>query len=475
MKKEEKKGIVGEKTQKTSKPEGAAKTNRRRKAREEPSAAADRPGKGIRTNMDKTIYDNYLAILNSELIPALGCTEPIAIAYAAARARAVLGCLPEHVEVSCSGNIIKNVKGVTVPNSGGLRGIDVAAVLGIVGGRPERELEVLQGVTPADIEETKRLVAQPDYCACHLIEGVENLYIIVAVFAGAQNARVEIKTKHTHVTRIEKNGEVLFSQEDVQQQNSAAGDRSLLSVRKILEFADALDVEDVRAPLSRQLAMNDAIAEEGLRHPYGAQVGRTLLEEYGSADVSVRARARAAAGSDARMSGCSLPVVINSGSGNQGIAVSMPVLEYARELKVPEEKLYRALALANLISVHQKRFIGSLSAYCGATSAACGAACGIAYLYGASYEEICLTITNTIATIGGMVCDGAKSSCAAKIASAVDTGITAFQMSRHGRGFRAGEGLVEPDVEDTIQNLGRMGRDGMKETDIEILKMMIES
>lgn len=419
--------------------------------------------------MDTPFYQAYIDILKRELVPALGCTEPIAIAYAAATARAVLGDLPCKLLVECSGNIIKNVKGVTVPNSGGLKGINVAATLGVVGGNPEERLNTLQNVTPADIEKTKRLVSE-GYCECALKAEVENLYILVTAFGKNETyAKVEIRGEHTHITRIEKNGQILLKTE-VKEQSTT--DMSRLNVRDILDFAEHTDLAAVKDILENQIQLNSAISDEGMRHHYGADVGKTILRNYG-ADIKTRARARAAAGSDARMSGCAMPVVINSGSGNQGIAVSMPVIEYAKEYGMTREKLYRALLVANLISLHQKRYIGSLSAYCGATSAACGAACGIAFLMDATYEEICQTIVNTICNIGGMVCDGAKPSCAAKIASAVDAGINAYLMAKDGLGFSEGEGLAEGDIEKTIQNLGRVCKEGMKETDEEILKIML--
>lgn len=420
--------------------------------------------------MDKTVYESYVAILKNELVPALGCTEPIALAFAAAKASKVLGEMPEKIRMYCSGNIIKNVKGVTVPNSGGLKGIEAAAVLGVVGGNADKMLEVLKDITPGDIEKAKKLISD-GICECELLEGVENLHIIAEVCCKDGDASVEIKDSHTHITKIVKNGMVVFEQ---QEQAAAANgsEKELLNVKDIIAFADQVKVDDIKNILKQQIELNTKIANEGLKHTYGTQVGRTLLETYGS-DVRTRARAMSAAGSDARMSGCALPVVINSGSGNQGMTVSLPVIEYAKELNVEEEKLYRALAVANLISIHQKRFIGSLSAYCGATSAGCGAGCGIAYLYGGGYKEISETITNTIANIGGMVCDGAKPSCAAKIASAVEAGILGYNMSTQNRVFGAGEGLVEKDVEQTIQNMGRMGREGMRSTDVEILNMMI--
>ena len=420
--------------------------------------------------MERNVYDNYLTILKAELLPAMGCTEPIAVAFAAAKARAVLGKQPERIEMYCSGNIIKNVKGVVVPNSGGQMGIDVAAVLGVVGGREDLELEVVNSVSEEQIEKTRELV-KAGICDCHLVEGEENLYIRAEVFAGEDSAVVEVKTKHNHISRIEKNGEILFAQDDIE--TSSQGDKSQLNLKDIYEFANTVDLEDVRPIMERQLNYNKAISEEGLKNPWGSCVGQTLLEVNGTSDWRVRAKAAAAAGSDARMSGCAMPVVINSGSGNQGITVSMPILEYANEVKCSEEKLLRALTLANLLSLHQKRYIGNLSAYCGATSAGCSAACGIAYIDDASLEVIGHTIINAISTIGGMVCDGAKSSCAAKIASAVEAGLMGYELAKRDRSFKPGEGMVVEDMEQTIRNIGRMGREGMKGTDVEILNIMI--
>lgn len=421
--------------------------------------------------MDKQLYNNYVKILANELVPALGCTEPIAIAYASAKARQVLGCMPEAIELCCSGNIIKNVKGVKVPNSNGLKGIDVAATLGVVGGRADRELEVLEDVAQEDIERTKELVAE-GFCTCTLKEGVENLYIVAKAIAGEHSAEVTIINRHTLITRIEKDGQVLFELA-ASEKSPEYVDKSLLNVKDILTFADEVDTEDVKAVLDRQIQMNCAIAEEGLKNPYGAQVGRTLLKEYGN-DVKCRAKAKAAAGSDARMGGCSMPVVINSGSGNQGMTVSLPVIEFAKELGVNQDRLYRALVVSNLIAIHQKKYIGSLSAYCGAVSAACGSGAAITYLYGGGYEDVSFTIVNTIANVGGIVCDGAKSSCAAKIASAVDAAIMAHLMGTHHRCFQPGEGIVQQDVEGTIKSMGYIGRVGMKDTDTEILNIMID-
>ncbi|MCI8755084.1 MAG: serine dehydratase subunit alpha family protein [Oscillospiraceae bacterium] len=424
--------------------------------------------------MEKRIYDEYVSILRNELVPALGCTEPIAIAYACAKARQILGQMPERLELWCSGNIIKNVKGVVVPNSGGLHGIEVAGILGIVGGNPDKELEVLESVTAEDIEKTKILLKQ-DFCTCHLIENVDNLFIAAKVFAGTENAEVEIANRHTNITRLVKNGQELDVGALIEyaEHQGTKLDKSLLNVKDILEFADCVAIEDVKDVLDNQIQMNTAISQEGLKNSYGAEVGRTLLKYYGN-DIKVRARAAAAAGSDARMGGCSMPVVINSGSGNQGMTVSLPVIEYAKELDLPQEKLYRALVVSNLISIHQKKYIGSLSAYCGAVSAACGSGAAITYLYGGGLEDVSNTIVNTIANVGGIVCDGAKSSCAAKIASAVDAAIMACCMTENSKTFRSGEGLVKNDVEGTIESIGRVGREGMKSTDVEILNIMIE-
>ena len=419
--------------------------------------------------MDAKQYDNYLTILKGELIPAMGCTEPIAIAFAAAKAREALGQMPEEMLARCSGNIIKNVKGVIVPNSGGQKGVAAAAVLGAVAGQAERELEVISQVTPEQIEMARQLTAQ-GICRCELEEGEENLFIRIEVKAGFQTAAVEVRTRHNHIYRIEKNGELLFSQPELA--TSTFGDKSQLTIQDILCFADEVRLEDVRDIIARQIACNSAISEEGLKNPWGAQVGRTFLEA-GCDDVRTKARAAEAAGSDARMNGCAMPVVINSGSGNQGITCTMPVVVYAQELGVDEDRLYRALVLANLLSLHQKRYIGNLSAYCGAVSAGAAAACGIAYLQGGDYDVIGRTLINSLGNVGGIVCDGAKASCAAKISSAVDAGIMGYELAKRERFFPFGEGLVEKDYEQTLRNIGRMGCCGMKTTDVEILNIMI--
>ncbi len=417
-------------------------------------------------------YQTYLAILKSELVPALGCTEPIAVAYAAAKAAEVLGTRPERAELWCSGNIVKNVKGVVVPNTGHLKGIDAAAIAGIIGGDPAMGMQVLETVTADHHAEVKTLLAA-GFCQTRLIEGEDNLFIIAKVFAGADSAEVFIKGSHTNIFRILKNGHALLDR-DCEHQTSGAGeaDHGLLNVRDIIAFADSVDLADIAEVISAQIEKNTRISEEGLRGQYGVSVGRMLLKHFGF-DLKTRAKARTAAGSDARMSGCALPVIINSGSGNQGMTVSLPVITYAEDMKLDREKLYRALVLSNLIAIHQKTSIGKLSAFCGAVSAACGSGAAITYMSGGDYAAISKTITNTLANVGGIVCDGAKPSCAAKIASAVDAAIMAHHLSAEGQVFSDGDGLVTADVERTIANIGRMASTGMKSTDVEILRLMV--
>ncbi len=422
--------------------------------------------------MDKTLYNNYINILKEELIPALGCTEPIAIAFAGAKIREIIGNMPEHITVKCSGNIIKNVKGVTVPNSGGLKGIDTAAILGLVGGDSSKNLEVLSTVKQEDIEKTKELLNNKKFYTCELIEGDENLHIIIEAEYKDINALVEIKNAHTNITKIIKNGEELLNS-DNSSNNKEEDPRETLNIKDILNFANEVNIDDIKDIIKRQIELNYSIAEEGLKNDYGSSVGKTLMKYYGD-DIRNKAKAYASAGSDARMGGCSMPVVTNSGSGNQGITVSIPVIKYAEEMKVSEEKLYRALVLSNLIAILQKKHIGKLSAFCGVVCAATGSASAIAYLHNCDYKIICDTITNALCTIGGMVCDGAKSSCASKIAEAVDCGILAFNLARDGKVFKAGDGLVKDNIESTIDSIGRMAKEGMKSTDIEILNIMID-
>ncbi|MBQ6973155.1 MAG: serine dehydratase subunit alpha family protein [Synergistaceae bacterium] len=419
-------------------------------------------------------YGSYIAILREELVPAMGCTEPIAIAYAAAKAREVLGEKAEHLRVSCSGNIIKNVKGVIVPNSGGLKGIEAAAILGAVGGDSSRELEVIAGVTNEAREKTRKLAGE-NFCSVSLAENVPNLYIEVEAEGASHTSAVRIENYHTNITLIRRDNETIHEnapKESAPEASSA--DKSMMTLRGIIDFADSLKLADVEEIFARQVECNVRISQEGLDNKWGACVGKTMIETWGD-DVRTCACARAAAGSDARMSGCPLPVIINSGSGNQGITVTLPVVEYAERWRISRGKMFRALAVSNLVSIYIKHYIGSLSAFCGAVSAASGAGAGITYMAGGDYASISRTITNTLANVGGIVCDGAKPSCAAKIASSVHAAILAHHMSMNDDQFRGGEGFVEDDVELTIKNMGYIGKIGMKETDREILNVMIDS
>lgn len=423
--------------------------------------------------MEKTDkrYAAYVQILKEELVPAMGCTEPIALAYAAAKAREVLGHIPERVSIDASGSIIKNVKSVIVPNTDHLKGIPAAAAAGIIAGKPEKELEVIASVTRAQVEEMKQFLENTPITVQHVDNGI-TFEIIVTEFWGEEYARVRIANYHTNIVLIEKNGEVLYQTEVVGEAENGLTDRSLLDMEGIWDFANTVDIEDIREVIGLQIAYNSAIAEEGLRGNYGANIGSVLLDMDGDS-IRTRAKAMAAAGSDARMNGCELPVIINSGSGNQGMTCSLPVIEYAKELNSGEEKLYRALVLSNLTAIHQKTGIGRLSAYCGAICAGAAAGAGIAYLCGGGYEDVTHTVVNALAIVSGIVCDGAKASCAAKIAAAVDAGIFGYQMYQRGQQFYAGDGIVTKGVDATIRNVGRLGKEGMRETNEEIIDIMV--
>lgn len=414
-------------------------------------------------------YQKYVQILKEELIPAMGCTEPIAIAYGAARACRLLGEKPERILVEASGNLIKNVKSVVVPNTGGLKGIEAAAAAGALAGKPEKELEVIAEVTEEEQQELKDYLRKKPV-EVRFLDSEYPFDLIITAEASGHQAKVRIAQYHTNVVLEEKDGQVVSSKELVNQEEGLT-DRTCLNVRDILNFAETVDIEDVREVIERQISYNMAIAEEGLRNSYGANVGSVLLNLYGN-DIHNRAKAKAAAGSDARMSGCELPVVINSGSGNQGITVSVPVIEYAKELNVGEEKMYRALVLSNLLAIHQKTRIGRLSAYCGAVSAGSASGAAICYLYGGDYKAVAHCLVNSLAVTSGMICDGAKASCAAKIAFSIESALLGFEMYKEGNQFRDGEGIVSKGVENTIINVGRLGKDGMRETDKEILRIM---
>lgn len=417
-------------------------------------------------------YNAYVQILKEELIPAMGCTEPIALAYAAAKAREVLGAIPDKVSIEASGSIIKNVKSVIVPNTDHLKGIPAAAVAGIVAGRAEKELEVISEVTKEQIEEIKEFLNTKPIDVKHVDNGF-TFEIGVRVSKGAEYAKIRILNYHTNIVLAEKNGVVLFKKEVQGEEETGLTDRALLDMESIWDFANTVDIEDIREVIGRQITYNSAIAAEGFRGDYGANIGSVLLDMEGD-NVRTRAKARAAAGSDARMNGCELPVVINSGSGNQGMTCSLPVIEYAEELDSGDDKLYRALVLSNLIAIHQKTGIGRLSAYCGAVCAGAAAGAGIAYLCGGGYEDITHTVVNALAIVSGIVCDGAKASCAAKIAAAVDAGILGYNMYKRGQQFYAGDGIVTKGADATIKNVGRLGKDGMKETNEEIINIMID-
>ena len=421
--------------------------------------------------MDDRLYRAYIEILKEELVPATGCTEPIAVAYAAALARETLGILPERVELIVSANIIKNVKSVVVPGTGGLRGLEAAAAAGIAAGEASRELEVI-----ASIDDSGRAAIR-DYINNAQIEvtGSDSGFVFeikATVHAAGHSAMCRIAGFHTNVIRIEKDGTILKDVPYEESGENHAVDRTLLSIEGIVDFAENVDIADISPILERQIHYNMAIAEAGLTGNYGARIGQVLLRAFGDG-VHNRAKAWAAAGSDARMNGCSMPVIINSGSGNQGITASVPVIIYARDMGVSHEELLRALAVSNLTTIHLKTGIGRLSAYCGAISAGCGAGAGIAFLHGGRVDQIAHTVVNAVAINSGVICDGAKSSCAAKIASAVEAGLIGMQMYMNDSQFYGGDGIITKGVENTINNVGRLARKGMAGTDKEIIDIMI--
>ncbi len=413
---------------------------------------------------------NYIEILREELVLATGCTEPIAIAYAAAKLRAVLGALPEKIHADISGNIIKNTKSVVVPNTGGMKGIGSAIAAGVVAGREEAELQVIADVSVSAQREIARYVENtPIEITC--ADTPLLLDIQLTAWAGEHKAFVRIAESHSNVVRVEKDGEVLVDVPVTAGISGTRTDRSGITVAEILEFANTVEIGEVKELLDRQIQCNSAIAEEGLKGNWGANIGSVLLKTFPE-DISVEAKAYAAAGSDARMSGCEMPVVICSGSGNQGMTASLPVIRYAKHIGASEEQLYRALMVSDLVTIHQKSGIGRLSAYCGAVSAGVGAGAGIAYLLDGSYDAIAATIVNGVAILSGTICDGAKPSCAAKIAASVEAGILGYQMYRNGQQFYGGDGIVTKGVDDTIVNVGILAKEGMRQTDEVILQIM---
>ena len=416
------------------------------------------------------IYQAYVNILKEELLPAMGCTEPIALAYAGAYARKILGALPDKVVIDVSGSIIKNVKSVIVPNTGDMRGLDIAAAAGIVAGNPDKKLEVIAVVSPSQIENIKDFAKNVPITINHVENGFM-FDMMVTLFKGESYAKVRIVNNHTNIVLVEKDGNKLVNK-GTSLDKSKFTDRSVLNMHDIWDFINTLDVEDVKPILEPQIKYNMAIAERGIHDNFGANVGKTILAAFGNS-VENRARAMAAAGSDARMNGCEEPVIINSGSGNQGITVSVPIVVYAKELKVSEDKLYRALALGNLTSIHEKTPIGVLSAYCGAVSAGAGAGAGIAYLCGGGYEGVVTTVSNALAVVSGMICDGAGSSCAGKIAASVEAGIIGYKMYVKGQAYKGHDGILGGDIEETIANVGRLAKEGMETTNNKILEIMV--
>ncbi|MCB2353737.1 L-serine ammonia-lyase, iron-sulfur-dependent, subunit alpha [Clostridium estertheticum] len=402
----------------------------------------------------------------------MGCTEPISIAYASAKAKEVLGHTPDRTIVEVSGNIIKNVKSVIVPNTGHLKGIAAATAAGIIAGNPEKKLEVISDVSNEDKERIKEYLSTFPI-EVKLIDTPFIFDIQITVFYKETYVKVRIVNYHTNIILIEKNGEILYHKEATSSKEEGLSGKELLSVKDIVDFADSVDIKDIEDIIGRQIEYNSKIAEEGLKNSYGANIGSVLISTYGS-DVKVRAKAKAAAGSDARMNGCELPVIIVSGSGNQGMTASLPVIEYGNELKVSKEKLYKALVISNLVTIHQKTGIGRLSAYCGAVCAGAGSGAGITYLYGGGYRDISHTIVNALSIVSGIICDGAKASCAAKIATSVDAGILGYHMFKEGQQFKGGDGIVRKGIEATISNVGKLAKEGMKETDKEIIKIMME-
>ena len=421
--------------------------------------------------MERELYDAYIRVLKQELVPAMGCTEPIAVAYAAAVAAKELAEVPQKVRIEVSANIIKNVKSVIVPNTAGLHGLEAAAAAGIVAGDPEKKLLVISQVTPQQQTQIADYLQQAEFTVEESQSGA--LFDICITLEGAGHKAVcRIAGEHTNIVRIDSDGKTVFSRSYEADSIEGSADKELLTVEKIVEFADEVRIDDIKDVLDRQIRCNMAIAEEGLSNNYGARIGQVLMKARGD-DVVTRAKAYAAAASDARMGGCEKPVVINSGSGNQGITASVPVIIYAKELGASQEQLYRALAVSNLITLHLKSGIGPLSAYCGAISAGCGAAAGVTYLYGGKFRQIAHTVVNAIAINSGVICDGAKASCAAKIASAVEAGLLGMEMFRQDSQFLGGDGIVSKGVENTIDNVSRLASQGMRKTDAEIIKIML--
>lgn len=421
--------------------------------------------------MNNNIESVYIDILKQELVPALGCTEPGAIAFSTSKAREILGGKPEHIDIICSGNIIKNAKGVTVPNSGGMIGIEAAGILGALISEADDELEILKSADDNIRKCTNDLIGK-GYCTTHLAENISGFYLKVIAVRGDDEAEVIIKDHHTNIIFLRKNDDVILDETNVKNREEK-DNRNLLNIKDIINFAENVEISKIEPILAPQIKYNLAVAEEGMNVSYGAQVGRTVLKTNESS-AKIKARAMAAAGSDARMGGCSLPVIVNSGSGNQGLTLAVPLVVYARESGYNEEKLYKALVISNLVAIHIKKYIGTLSAFCGAISAGAAAGAGITYLKGGGYDQIAATIINVLGNLGGVICDGAKASCAAKISSAIDAAFISSEMAMEGKTFLFGQGIVIDDIEKTIKNVGQVAKEGMYATDMEILKIMLD-
>lgn len=419
-------------------------------------------------------YSHYIQILKEELVPAMGCTEPIAIAFACAKAKEVLEEMPVRLLAKCSGNIIKNAKCVTVPNTGSLVGIEASAIIGVVAGDADKKLEVISEVNEDHIKKTKQLL-DTDFCSVELLESPTPLHIQIYANSLNHQVMIEIKDTHTNITKIIKDDVVLLEQK--QEENKYLGvfaDRSVLNIKDIYEFANTVNIEDVKELLDRQINYNMAIANEGLKGKYGVGIGKMLMESYPEHTLLTKMKAYTASASEARMSGCCLPVVTNSGSGNQGITSSIPVIVYAKENNLSKEQMYRGLVFSNLVTIHQKTGIGRLSAFCGAVCAGCASGAAITYLAGGTLEQINMTIQNTLADIPGIVCDGAKASCAIKIASSIDASMMAHYLAMKNCAYNTTDGILKDSIERTISCVGRLGKEGMKATDHEILEIMLE-
>ena len=429
-------------------------------------------------SLDNAKKEKYVQILKEELVPALGCTEPIAIAYTAANLRKIMGGIPDEILIESSGNIIKNAKSVIVPNTGGMKGMEASALIGLIGGNADKGLEVLADVTEEHVKLAHDYLAK-SCTKLKLMDTPASLHIRITGKLNGDTGIAELIHQHTNIVLLKKNDEIIFEKPfSLESSAGALTDRTCLNVKDILEFADTVPVDDVSPIIMRQVEYNMRVSEDGLKSSYGIETGKNILKynqkKGDNFSVKVQAEGEVAAASDARMCGCSYPVITNSGSGNQGLAVSVPVVVYARENKLSEEKLIRCLIVSNLLAIHQKTGIGRLSAYCGAVTAGAACAAAITYMKGGSYEQVCGTIANTLGVVSGILCDGAKQSCAAKIASALDSALFAHELAMDGDFFAGGDGVVKDDIEKTIAGIGVVAAQGMRKTDEVVLQVMLK-